>query len=230
MNKLIVGDCLTVLPTLGHYKTILADPPDNIGLVYGQYKDNILPQHYYLFVEAVIREAFYHCDVLWFSYNACHDLKISSIVEAMLRRERGSWEWKKLIWTYTFGQYSSKDFGPCYRPILRLSRAGALFFPDAVREESERMRLGDSRSTGPKVPSDVWEFPRVVGNSVERQAWHPTQFPCALYGRMIRFSGGPVLDLFAGSGTCFRAGRLCGVDVDGIEIDTDYCKQLEKQL
>lgn len=92
------------------------------------------------------------------------------------------------------------------------------------------MRINDKRSAGPRVPGDVWDFPRVTGNSKERQSWHPTQHPVALYDRIIKFSCGPgdtFLDLFAGSGTCFRAGLLNpNVNIIGIEISPIYVEAL----
>lgn len=219
---LIEGDCLEV--KLPKVKMIIADVPDNIGLDYAEYKDNLLPQHYNLWLEKVMRVSMNHAEIVWLSYNAKHDLAVSVILADLLR-ERAAWSWKKIIWTYTFGQYNDKDFGPSYRPIIRLMSWNARIYPDAVREESERMRLGDSRAAGPRVPGDVWEFPRVTGNSRERQAWHPTQHPVALYKRMVDFSCGPedtFMDLFAGSGTCFRVGK----PVIGVEIDSSYCEKL----
>lgn len=226
MNKIVQGDCLAVLPTLAPVKTIFADPPDNIGLEYSEYKDKLDPQHYYLWLIELVRLSLQRCDIFWLSYNQIHDLPLMSALATFLRTERPTWTFKKIIWMYTFGQYNDNDFGPGYRPIIRLMKYNAVGFPDAVREESERMRLGDARSTGLRVPSDCWEFPRVVGNSRERQPWHPTQHPVVLYERIMRYSGGPFVDLFAGSGTCFRAGALTGIDVTGVEIDTNYCNHL----
>ena len=38
-HTLINSDCLDVLQDTFHVDTIMADPPDNIGLGYGQYQD-----------------------------------------------------------------------------------------------------------------------------------------------------------------------------------------------
>lgn len=214
--KLIHGDCSTL--DLPRVKCIIADPPDNLGLAY----DGFYDKHpmYYFWLDNVIKRAMEACDVLWLSYNQIHDHRIA-IPAGM--------EHKKIIWMYTFGQYNKHDFGPSYRPILRISRPGTVFYPSAILEESERMRMSDSRAAGLRVPGDVWEFPRVVGNSKERRAWHPTQHPVALYERILRFSctaNDRAMDLFAGSGTCFRAARLTGIDMTGIEISKVYVEQL----
>jgi DNA modification methylase len=230
--KLIHGDCLAELPKLGPVKCAFFDPPDNISLQYDEYLDKLAPEHYYLWIASLLRVAMRTSDIIWLSYNQCHDLDVCSLVRELLKYERPSWSWKKVIWTFTFGNYNDKDFGPCFRPILRLMKHNAVVFPDAVREESERMRIGDSRSAGPKVPGDVWEYPRVTGNSSERQAFHPTQHPVALYKRIMDFSCGPgdtFVDGFAGSGTCFRAGFLRpDVNVIGIELSDGYCGRLRE--
>jgi DNA modification methylase len=92
------------------------------------------------------------------------------------------------------------------------------------------MEIGDARAAGPKMPSDVWDFPRVVGNSRERRDWHPTQHPESLYDRMLGFSCGledTAVDMFAGTGTIFRSTAKC--QKIGIEIDSEYCQQISKE-
>ncbi len=94
------------------------------------------------------------------------------------------------------------------------------------------MILGDARASGPRVPDDVWEFPRVTGNSAERCPWHPTQHPLALMERIIKFSTKPgdlVLDYFMGTGTtlrsCMKLGRSC-VTAD---ISLNYCQRVAEE-
>ena len=95
------------------------------------------------------------------------------------------------------------------------------------------MRIGDSRAAGPKVPSDVWNFPRVAGTHAERKAWHPTQHPVVIYDRIMKYSCKPgdlFVDYFAGTGTAFRAGLLNPtLRVTGIEQSEFYCDQLRKE-
>ena len=42
------------------------------------------------------------------------------------------------------------------------------FNTDEIRVPSQRMLDGDKRAAGPRVPDDVWEIPRLVGNAGER--------------------------------------------------------------
>lgn len=221
--KLINTDSFEYIKTLDKVKCIFADPPDNIGLQYGIYKDKIPDYEYYFKLQQLMISAITRCDIFWLSYHSLHELHISRMVSHL---KPADWSYKKIIWRYTFGQYNDRDFASGYRPIVRIMRRNTPVYPDRVRIPSARMEMGDSRAAGPRIPDDVWDFPRIVGNSHERQSWHPTQHPVALYQRIINFSCMPdetFVDLFAGSGTCFRAGHANTI---GVEIDSFYCGNL----
>lgn len=78
----------------------------------------------------------------------------------------------------------------------------------------------------PPSPGDVFDFPRVTGNSKQRCDWHPTQLHEELVERAVKLStkeGDRVLDPFGGTGTtlrvCEKIGRACTL----IEMDDLYC-------
>lgn len=221
-NQLIVGDCAQHVTPV---RCIVADPPDNIGLNYGEGVNDKLPlSTYYMRLASWIRVGIACSEVFWLSYNAIHELEVNNLI----RFYAGGKELvRKIIWHYTFGSYTEKSFTSLYRPIWLVADKNDLYY-DEVREESERMRLGDARSSGLKVPGDVWLYPRIVGNSKERRAFCPTQHPVALYDRVMKLSGGSTfVDLFAGSGTCFAAGRLNkSVEVTGYELDPVRAKNI----
>lgn len=226
MNKLIHGNC-------EDWNTkcdcIFMDPPDNQGLKYDGYEDK--RNDYIPWLAKLVSKAVSLSPIVWISYNAIHDLKL----KAWVAQSPNLWlkEIRTIIWFYTFCQYNDKDLSHGYRPILLIKNPDAKIYPDAIREESERMRLGDKRASGPKVPSDVWDFPRVTGNSIERQAWHPTQHPVVLYDRIMKYSCKPgdlFVDYFGGTGTAFRAGLLNpGVNVTVIEQSQYYCTSIFAQ-
>lgn len=227
MNKrvLIHGDCASWDTKCD---CIFMDPPDSIGLKYDDFVDHI--PNYIPWLAGLISKAVALAPMVWVSYNAIHDLKL----KAWAAQSPALWmkEVRTIIWYYTFCQYNDKDLSHGYRPILLIKSSGA-GYPNRIREESERMRLGDSRAAGPKVPSDVWDFPRVVGNSPERKSWHPTQHPVVLYDRVMKYSvslGGHFVDYFTGTGTCFRAGLLNPtLRVTGIEQSEKYCDSILKE-
>lgn len=192
----------------------------------------MVPVAYKLFVKNTIDLAMKKAETFWFTYNQIHD----HWVKRLLGTWEGVWYYRQIIWTYTFGQYQDGDFTSCYRPFICLASRELNF--DAIREPSARMLLGDSRAAGPRVPGDVWDFPRVVGNSPERRAWHKTQLPEALIRRILLLSCfktvagsskviGPVCDLFLGSGTTGIVANQLGVPWDGCEISESYFGHLK---
>lgn len=207
---------------------IMADPPDNLGLDYGPcYKDK--RYDYYQWLELVVRRALPKCKTLWLSYYHAHDFEITHFVREIIKDVHRSFEPKKFIWRFTFGQYQDTDCGSGFRFLLRLRRPDAVHNVDAIRVPSARMESGDSRAAGPRVPDDVWDFPRVVGNAKERRPWHPTQHPNVLYERIIKLSSNPndvCVDLFGGTGTMIRTCRALVRRPLISEINPDYCNHI----
>jgi site-specific DNA-methyltransferase (adenine-specific) len=206
---------------------MIADPPDNLGLDYDGFLDK--NPEYYAWVFKLICKSLAKTDHLWLSYYWEHDLQIKSDLNFIKKSIHPGLRIKTFIWRYTFGQYRESDCGSGFRFLVRLSKRSAKLYPDAIRIPSKRMALGDSRAKGPRVPDDVWDFPRVVGNSTERQPWHPTQHPAALYHRIIALcstEGDTVVDLFAGSGTIFR--QTLPRNYVGCEISESYQEHLKE--
>ncbi len=48
-------------------RLIFADPPDNLGLAYDEFKDKLPPVVYYSWLEALILKSMLVADVVWFS-------------------------------------------------------------------------------------------------------------------------------------------------------------------
>ncbi len=141
-------------------------------------------------------------------------------------------EIKTFIWRFTFGQYRANDCGSGFRYLVRLKKPLAALYPGAIKIESARMRMGDARAAGPRVPDDVWDFPRVTGNSAERRSWHPTQHPEALMERIIKLSskeGDLVLDYFAGTGTTLRVCQRLQRSCITADVSINYCNKIVEE-
>lgn len=236
MNYLLTcDDCLGWLgerPGLSSgeklYHTIFADPPDNIGLKYSEHDDNVPPHIYAKMIHKWVDMFVSMADTVWFSFNARHILPVASAVQDILCIR--DMEAKLCVQTFTFGQHNHHDLGNNFRPLWRLRRKDSPLFPDAVRVESERQKAGDKRADPRgRVPSDVFDFPRVVGNSKQRRRWHPTQLHEGLVERCLRLTtppGGNVCDPFGGTGTTLRVAQRCGFACDIIELDIVYCENI----
>lgn len=212
---------------LDRYDCIIADPPDNIGLDYSEYHDRLPVREYRKFLSEFLHLAKSAAPLVWMSFNAKYLFTVGSVVEELMRDL--NYSARVFIQTFTFGQHRTVDCGNGYRPILRLKRRDARLYPDAIKVESERQRLGDKRAApGGKVPLDVWDFPRVTGNSKQRRSWHPTQLHEDLVRRIVDFSTRPgdmILDAFSGTGTVLR---VAGDDrnVTSVELDSEYCRRI----
>lgn len=229
MLELIQDNCLRAIHRLGQYKCIFADPPDNIGLNYGAYNDSRLELEYLDFLERCLEAFSQHSGLIWISFNACWTFGMGEIFQKFLRQNK-SWLAKPCVQTFTFGQYNSRDFANNHRPLWRLMHKTATTHPQHILEESWRLRHGDKRAKpGGRVPGDVFDFPRVTGNSQQRRNWHPTQLNEGLVERCILASTLPgewVLDPFAGTGTTLRVCKKLERGCTTIEIDADYCRRI----
>ncbi|MHC4867546.1 MAG: DNA-methyltransferase [Planctomycetota bacterium] len=226
-QRIIHGDCLEVLPTLPKATLVWADPPDNLGVRYAGLKD--MRADYKPWLYEVIKAGFVSGEIFWLSYYH----KYQSIVMRCVPLPSLA-AWRQFVWHFTFGQHRHTDCGNNYRPLLRLVHPGAKLYPDAIRVESERQRLGDKRADPRgRVPGDVWTFSRVCGNFPERRKWCPTQHPKALVERVVLFSTKPgdlVVDMFGGTFSMARACKRLGRDCISIEISEDYCLRGAEEL
>jgi DNA modification methylase len=201
-----------------------ADPPDNIGLGYDRYEDRLDSEEYVLFLYKVIKRGI-EADVFWLSFNSRWTLDV-----AQLAANLENVTIRPCVQVFTFGQQGKSDLTNCYRPLWRFTRPEAVLYPDAIKVPSWRQQNGDKRAApGGKVPSDVWEYPRVTGNSKQRRSWHPTQLHEGLYERCLRFSckeGDTAVDMFAGTGTMARVAPRLKVNAVLMELDPMYCEHI----
>ena len=217
VNEVICGDSLQILATLPRARMIFADPPDNIGMEYADY----IP-----WLQNIISVGALSTDIFWLSYYHRYQ------AEVLFKAHTLGLDYRQFILRFTFGQHRNTDCGNGYRPLLRVAKPNTRWNTDAIRVQSARQRLGDSRANpAGRVPDDVWEFPRVVGNAHERRPWISNQHPEALIERMILMSTAPgdfVVDMFGGSGTVHRVCKRLDRDSCTIEISEDYCNRIRE--
>lgn len=226
MNRLVCGDVLEVLPTLGRFKCLIADPPDNIGLGYDEYDDNLKPLEYIGLFHQWLQEFVDHADIAWVSFNAKWIVDVCTLLGV---HHGYGCDARLLVQTYTFGQNRDSDCGNGYRPLLRLKHKDAVLYPDAIKVPSARQtKYKDKRAkAGGRVPLDVWDFPRVCGTFKQRRSWHKTQLHEGLIERIIKFStvpGDAICDAFSGTGTVLRVAK--DRPVTSIELSVGYCARI----
>jgi len=224
MNKLILGDCMEVLSTLPKVQCIFADPPDGIDWNYESFKDQFsnYPAQLYKWLLQFISQA----ETVWVSFNTKWIFEMGAIVKEILYIFPYL-EARLCIQTFNFGRYREDDMTNNYRPLLRIKRKNTPIYE--MRIESERQRLGDKRANPlGRVPGDVFDIPRVTGNSHQRRPWHPTQLNEDLVKRCILLStkeGDTVIDPFFGTNTTGRVCKRLNRNYIGIEISPFYYKK-----
>lgn len=123
-----------------------------------------------------------------------------------------------IVWHYKNGMSAHRFFANRYEEIIWLSKTKQYYFDlDSVRVPydfgAKQAALRDKRLNPDNIekgknPTNVWEIPRLNGNSKERVG-HPTQKPLEVVRRFVKSLSYPnslVLDFFSGSGT---TGRVC---------------------
>ena len=233
-HQLINTDCLDYLQGGEQtWTTIFADPPDNIGLGYQSYRDRLPDDQYVKLLRQWLSVFILRAKTVWFSFNARWTFEIGRIVLDILGLRAGEVEAKPCVQVFSFGQHRHDDLGNNHRPLLRLRWQDAPLRPDAIRVPSWRQENGDKRADPRgRVPGDVFDFTRVVGNSKQRRPWHPTQLNEGLVERCIKLTtpqGGTVLDPFAGTGTTLRVCKRSGNPCTLIELDALYCAKIAEE-
>ena len=228
-NVILRGDCLKVLPTLPRESVdlVVADPPYNIGVDYGNGKKADRRDDYWGWCERWIGwcyRALKPTGSLWIISGQEHGAEIDIAIQraGMTMRNR-------ITWHETFGVYCHGKFGRTSRPIFYATKSpkGFTFNREAVTVPSARQeKYGDRRAApGGKIMGDVWQINRVCGTFKERVKGVPTQLPVELVQRIIGVSSNPgdiVLDPFAGSGTSLVVAKAMGREAIGIELNPDY--------
>lgn len=232
-HRLYQADCLDFLNASSeNWDTIIADPPDNIGLGYDSYHDNLPEEEYVDLLRTWLRAFVDRAGTVWLSFNSRWTPHAGCIVLEVLKRSPGL-EVKTCVQTFTFGQHQQTDLGNNHRPLWRFRWRDAPLFPDAIRVMSWRQENGDKRADPRgRVPGDVFDFPRVTGNSKQRRDWHPTQLHEDLVERCICLTtppGGRVLDPFAGTGTTLRVCKGTGHICTLVDREPKYCREIAEE-
>lgn len=239
--EVIHGDCRELMPTLGKFDFVFADPPFNIGQEYNGYADR--RDDFEEFTLDWIAKAWEACDGVMALHGPDELAELYVIAKRRLGMQRIAW----IHWHYRFGQ--------CGRSNWIDARCHCLLFAkhdrwtwnaEDVLVDSDRAskyndpRIHDTDNGGKRLPGTVWGIPsdgkywgRVQGNSTERRSGHPNQLPEVYLERLIKAYTNPgdrVLDPFAGSGTTAVVAAALGRDCVTIDVSADTCESVRQRL
>ncbi|MGH7122448.1 MAG: DNA-methyltransferase [Acetobacteraceae bacterium] len=160
-------------------------------------------------------------------------------------REHGLHLRNRIVWHFEHGLHCSMRLSGRYETILWFTKADDYVFNlDPIRVPSKYP--GKKYFKGPKAgqlsgnplgknPGDVWAFPNVKNNHIEKTS-HPCQFPVELVERLVLSLSDPgdsVFDPYMGVGSTIvaalkhdRAGFGCDVVQEYVDIAWDRVHQL----
>ena len=204
----------------GSMSLVVTSPPYNIGKAYESRAslDSYVTAQKPVIAECV-RLLSSDGSLCWQVGNHVHNGEIFPLDMVLypLFQEHGLKLRNRIVWHFEHGLHCSKRLSGRYETILWFTKTDKYTFNlDPIRIPSKYP--GKKYFKGPKLgqlscnplgknPSDVWIFPNVKNNHVEKTA-HPCQFPVELVERLVLAMtkrGDAVLDPYAGVGSAVIA-------------------------
>jgi DNA modification methylase len=224
--EIITGDAVVELKAAKFIAGLAAtDPKYNLGFDYGQGPQaDQMPESDYLkwcrtWME-LLSDRLANDGSMFVMIDARHQARF-----AIMLGEVGLFWRNTIIWHETFGNYSADNFTPCARYIHYFVKNPKRFVwhGDEILIPSDRQtKYNDPRaSAGGKVPGNVWEIPRLVGNAREVMPGFANQLPLTLADRIVTVASDPgdlVVDPFTGTGTFGESAIRLGRRFVGTEI------------
>lgn len=229
-QRLILGDCLEVMPELGRFDAAFTSPPYNlgahgntghkssawasarIGSGYPSYSDNMPYPEYEAWQGAVLRclsdRVSMQKGVIFYQHKP---RSINGEMWSPFNLDLPLPVRQLIIWNRGSGfNWNASFFKPVSEWIVVLAHP--------------EWRL---KSRASSDPGDVWSIPPETGND------HAAPFPVELPRRAIDATNAEtILDPFLGSGTTLVACQRLGRRGTGIELDPDYfemaCKRVDE--
>lgn len=247
LDTVVLGDCLSILPTLP--KTIadllILDPPYNRSKRFGKHRHAKRSlDHYSAWLGSVL-DATLPALKPTASIYICGDWQSGSAIQAAAAsrlhiRNRITWEREKGRGAKTNWKNNSEDIwfctvGETYRfqvDAVKLRRRVIAPYrvAEGVPKDWQETSDGKLRDTH---PSNLWTDVTVPFWSMPENTEHPTQKPEKLIAKLILASSAPgdvILDPFLGSGTSAVVAKKLDRRYVGIEIDEQYALLAAKRL
>lgn len=240
-----VLDALDIFPS-EHFDLIVADPPYNYGIDFGNDSDKRSDTEYREWAREWVQKltrvskpsaSFYICSGWEYSGFYQQELEAAglNIVNRITwKRDKGrgaSRNWKSNMEDVWFAVRDKKNYTfnldqvKVRKPVIAPYRENGIPKDWTVDEDGKPFRMTH--------PSNIWTDLTVPFWSMRENTPHPTQKPEALAERIILASSNPgnrVLDLFSGSGTFSVVAKKLGREFIGIEMNPEYIRYALKRL
>jgi len=204
-QRLILGDCLEVMPTLGRVDAVVTDPPYGIGFEYNSHDDTAQNLEKLVTGFVPIARDISNRVVITPGNTNIHRYPAPDWTGAWTwdtTTARGFWGWSQWQPILLYGQDPAVSF-EAFNGVLR---------SDRIHFSGGQAKISHAEGRGHTCPKPVAFVTRLL----------------------LRFSreGETILDPFMGSGTTLVACAKLGRKGIGIELDPDYfeiaCKRVEE--
>lgn len=241
------GDCLELLRTMpsGAAQLIVTSPPYNLGKKYekrGDFEKYLEWQT--TIIDECVRVLSPKGSICWQVGNYVTNGEIIPLDIALFPAfaKHGLKLRNRIVWHFERGLHCSNRLSGRHETILWFTKTDDYTFRlDPIRVPQKYP--GKKYFKGPKAgqysgnplgknPGDVWIFPNVKNNHIEKTL-HPCQFPVELVDRLILSMTEPgdlVLDPFAGVGTAVAAAVRQGRRGCGAEKMPEYIKIARERI
>ena len=160
MSEVLHGDCREIIPTLGKFDFVFADPPFNIGHPYNGYDDK--RDDFDPFIGECVEACWEACDGVLALHGPDDLAELYLTTARRLGMRRIAW----LNWHYRFGQCGRSNWIDARCHCLVFAKHGEYTWnPEAVLVESDRSskyadkRIDDHARGGQRLPGTVWGVP-----------------------------------------------------------------------
>jgi adenine-specific DNA-methyltransferase len=246
------GDCLDLLRQIpsNSAQLVITSPPYNVGKAYEKRKS--IEKYVELQREVIAESVRVTCQGGSICWQVGHHVNgyqqvipLDLLLNPIFQEHAGPNGIRlrnRIIWHFEHGLHCKHRFSGRHETILWYTKGEKYSFNlDYVRVPQKypgkRAHKGPKRGqyTGHplgKNPGDVWIFPNVKSNHIEKTE-HPCQFPVELPERLILALTNPgdlVVDPFIGVGTTAVAAILNGRNVAGSDVILKYVEVARKRI
>ncbi len=240
-----IEQALNVLPN-GYFDLIVADPPYNYGVDFGNSSDSRSEAEYSTWVQSWIAllprisksSASFYISCGWeysgLFQSALRQSGMRIVNRITWKRDKGRGakrNWKMNMEDIWFAVNDSQNYTFNLTQVKLKKKVIAPYRENGIPKDWQVDQVGQPfRMTH---PSNIWIDLTVPFWSMQENTPHPTQKPEALAERIILASSNPgdrVLDLFSGSGTVSVVAKKLQREYVGIEMNPQYVRFGMKRL
>lgn len=233
------GDCMDLLRGMpdGEARLVVTSPPYNIGKEYERRRtlDDYISEQREVIAECV-RVLAPDGSICWQTGNHVDRGEVVPLDSLLFPvfRSLGLKMRNRVVWHFEHGLHCTRRLSGRYETISWFTKGDDYRFdvdPIRVPQKYPNKRYFKGPRAGQlsgnplgKNPGDVWIFPNVKHNHVEKTV-HPCQFPVELVERLVLSMTEPgdlVLDPYMGVASTAAAALRHGRRVAGAEIDAEY--------